>query len=86
MFRSQHGGALMTPYARLSNCTSCVNQERHNSSPQQSDLRLSGHPSGRSTGSGTRTRDRRVPAELRADSLVTVPPTPHYQSKELDWN
>ncbi|GFO17990.1 hypothetical protein PoB_004449500 [Plakobranchus ocellatus] len=27
-------------------------------------------------GGGARTRDRRVPVDLRADSLATVPPTP----------
>ncbi|GFO48045.1 hypothetical protein PoB_007455000 [Plakobranchus ocellatus] len=41
------------------------------------DLRLLDPPSGQGTGSGARTRDRRVPADLRADSLTTVPPTPH---------
>ncbi|GFO12844.1 hypothetical protein PoB_003934900 [Plakobranchus ocellatus] len=45
-------------------------------SPQQGDLRLSGPPSGQDAGGGARTRDRRVPADLRADSLATVPPTP----------
>ncbi|GFO34197.1 U3 small nucleolar RNA-associated protein 15-like protein, partial [Plakobranchus ocellatus] len=35
--------------------------------PQQGDLRLSGPPSGQGAGSGTRTRDRRVPADLRAE-------------------
>ncbi|GFO44485.1 E3 ubiquitin-protein ligase pdzrn3-like [Plakobranchus ocellatus] len=45
-------------------------------SPQQGDLRLSGRPSGRSAGGGARTHDRRIPADLRADSLATVPPTP----------
>ncbi|GFO36132.1 hypothetical protein PoB_006263700 [Plakobranchus ocellatus] len=45
-------------------------------SPQQGDLRLSGHPSGEGAGSGARTRDRRVPADLRADSQATVLPTP----------
>ncbi|GFO38156.1 hypothetical protein PoB_006466100 [Plakobranchus ocellatus] len=45
-------------------------------SPQQGDLRLSGPPSGQGAGSGARTRDRKVPADLRADSLATVPPTP----------
>ncbi|GFN83382.1 hypothetical protein PoB_000988800 [Plakobranchus ocellatus] len=45
-------------------------------SPQQGDLRLSGPPSGQGAGGGARTRDRRVPADLRADSLATVPPTP----------
>ncbi|GFO00862.1 hypothetical protein PoB_002736700 [Plakobranchus ocellatus] len=45
-------------------------------SPQQGDLRLSGPPSGQGAGGGARTSDRRVPADLRADSLATVPPTP----------
>ncbi|GFO09909.1 hypothetical protein PoB_003641400 [Plakobranchus ocellatus] len=45
-------------------------------SPQQGDLRLSGPPSGQGAGSGARTRDRRVPANLRADSQATVLPTP----------
>ncbi|GFO43861.1 hypothetical protein PoB_007036600 [Plakobranchus ocellatus] len=45
-------------------------------SPQQGDLRLSGPPSGQGAGGGARTRDRMVPADLRADSLATVPPTP----------
>ncbi|GFN80217.1 multiple epidermal growth factor-like domains 10 [Plakobranchus ocellatus] len=47
-------------------------------SPQQGDLRLSGPPSGQDAGGGARTRDRRVPADLRAESLATVPPTPQY--------
>ncbi|GFN95229.1 hypothetical protein PoB_002173500 [Plakobranchus ocellatus] len=34
-------------------------------SPQQGDLRLSGPPSGQGAGGGARTRDRRVPADLR---------------------
>ncbi|GFO35923.1 hypothetical protein PoB_006242800 [Plakobranchus ocellatus] len=50
-------------------------------SPQQGDLRLSGPPSGQDAGGGARTRDRRVPADLRADSLATVPPTPLFFSK-----
>ncbi|GFN76272.1 hypothetical protein PoB_000277800 [Plakobranchus ocellatus] len=45
-------------------------------SPQQGDLRLSGPPSGQGAGSGARTRDRRVPADLKADSQATVLPTP----------
>ncbi|GFO40265.1 reverse transcriptase [Plakobranchus ocellatus] len=44
--------------------------------PQQSDLRLSGPPSSQGAGGGARTRDRSVPADLRADSLATMPPTP----------
>ncbi|GFN89787.1 hypothetical protein PoB_001629300 [Plakobranchus ocellatus] len=44
--------------------------------PQQGDLRLLGPPTGQGAGNGARTRDRRFPADLRADSLTTVPPTP----------
>ncbi|GFN81138.1 hypothetical protein PoB_000764400 [Plakobranchus ocellatus] len=47
----------------------------HSLSLQQGDLRLSGPPSGQGTGDGARTRDRMVPADLRADSLATVLPT-----------
>ncbi|GFO28710.1 hypothetical protein PoB_005521500 [Plakobranchus ocellatus] len=43
--------------------------------PQHDDLRLSGPPPGQEASSGARTRNRRVPADLRADSLSTVPPT-----------
>ncbi|GFO41648.1 hypothetical protein PoB_006815300 [Plakobranchus ocellatus] len=35
-----------------------------------------GPPSGQDASGGARTRDRRVPADLRADSLATLPPTP----------
>ncbi|GFO33117.1 hypothetical protein PoB_005962200 [Plakobranchus ocellatus] len=49
--------------------------------PQQGDLRLSGPPSGQGAGSGARTRDRRVPADLRADSQATVLPTPPHKSR-----
>ncbi|GFO45309.1 hypothetical protein PoB_007181400, partial [Plakobranchus ocellatus] len=45
-------------------------------SPQQGDLRLSDLPSGQGAGGGARTHNRRVPADLRADSLITVPPSP----------
>ncbi|GFO29658.1 homeobox protein cut-like 1 [Plakobranchus ocellatus] len=37
---------------------------------------FSGPPSGKGAGSRARTRDRRVPADVRADSLGTMPPTP----------
>ncbi|GFO35221.1 hypothetical protein PoB_006172600 [Plakobranchus ocellatus] len=40
------------------------------------DLKLSGPPSGQGAGGEARTRIRRVPADLRADSLATVPPAP----------
>ncbi|GFN74299.1 hypothetical protein PoB_000080500 [Plakobranchus ocellatus] len=42
----------------------------------QGDLRLSGPMLGQSVGGGAQTRDRRVHADLRADSLAPVPPTP----------
>ncbi|GFO28954.1 hypothetical protein PoB_005545900 [Plakobranchus ocellatus] len=43
-------------------------------SPQLAgDLRLSGPPSGPGAGDWVRTRDRRVPADLRAHLLSTVP-------------
>ncbi|GFO35374.1 hypothetical protein PoB_006187900 [Plakobranchus ocellatus] len=44
-------------------------------SPQQDDLRLPGPPSGQGANGEARTRDRKVPADLRVDSLATVPPT-----------
>ncbi|GFO00080.1 one cut domain family member [Plakobranchus ocellatus] len=40
-------------------------------SPQQGDLRLSGQ----GAGGGARTRNRRVPADFRVDSIATEPPT-----------
>ncbi|GFN82853.1 hypothetical protein PoB_000935900 [Plakobranchus ocellatus] len=43
---------------------------------QQGDLRLSGSLSGQGAGGGARPRVRRVPTDLRTDSLATVPPTP----------
>ncbi|GFO50555.1 hypothetical protein PoB_007706000 [Plakobranchus ocellatus] len=45
-------------------------------SPQQGDLGLPGPPSSQGAGGGARTRDRMVPADLRADLPTTVPPTP----------
>ncbi|GFO47200.1 hypothetical protein PoB_007370500 [Plakobranchus ocellatus] len=48
---------------------------------QQDDLRLSSPPSGQGTSGGARTCDRRVPADLRANLLATVPPTPHNKVK-----
>ncbi|GFO38718.1 hypothetical protein PoB_006522300 [Plakobranchus ocellatus] len=40
------------------------------------ELLTHGPPSGQGAGSGARTRDRRVPADLRAVSQATVLPTP----------
>ncbi|GFN99999.1 hypothetical protein PoB_002650500 [Plakobranchus ocellatus] len=54
------------------------------SSAQEGDLGLSGPPSGRDADGGARARDRRVPADLRADSLATVPPPqPRQSDKDL---
>ncbi|GFN84734.1 hypothetical protein PoB_001124000 [Plakobranchus ocellatus] len=44
--------------------------------PQQGDLRLSGPPSSQGAYGETRIRGRRIPEDLREDSLSTVPPTP----------
>ncbi|GFO43535.1 hypothetical protein PoB_007004000 [Plakobranchus ocellatus] len=63
----------------MSVCSSVSPDDECN--PQQDDLRLLGPPSGQGAGSGTRTRDRRVPADLRADSLTTIPPTPKFFKK-----
>ncbi|GFN91742.1 hypothetical protein PoB_001824800 [Plakobranchus ocellatus] len=40
------------------------------------DIRLLGPSSGQGAGGGARIRDRRIPADLRVDSLTTEPPTP----------
>ncbi|GFO06607.1 hypothetical protein PoB_003311200 [Plakobranchus ocellatus] len=48
----------------------------YRASPQQGDLRLSGPSSGQGTCGGAQTRDRRINADLRTDSLSTVPLTP----------
>ncbi|GFO07677.1 hypothetical protein PoB_003418200 [Plakobranchus ocellatus] len=44
-------------------------------------------PSGQGAGGEARTRDRWVPADLRADSLTTVPPTPQNWTRlnALSW-
>ncbi|GFO22704.1 chitinase [Plakobranchus ocellatus] len=44
---------------------------------QQQQQHQSTTPSGQGTGGRARARDRRVPADLRANSLASVPPTPH---------
>ncbi|GFN76465.1 kinesin-like protein [Plakobranchus ocellatus] len=42
--------------------------------PQHGDLRLSGPPSGQRASGGAQAHNRRIPADLRADSLSTLPP------------
>ncbi|GFN86945.1 hypothetical protein PoB_001345100 [Plakobranchus ocellatus] len=50
--------------------------DRDIASPQ-GDPRLSDPSSSQGAGGGARTRDRRsIPADIRADSLATVPPMP----------
>ncbi|GFN77560.1 hypothetical protein PoB_000406600 [Plakobranchus ocellatus] len=77
-------GKYKTVYRRTYRCA--INAKRtaaiwklvSQASPQD-DLRLSrlsSPPSSQGTGDGTRTRDKRLPEDLRADSLATVPPTP----------
>ncbi|GFO03154.1 hypothetical protein PoB_002965900 [Plakobranchus ocellatus] len=55
--------------------------EEEGEDPQEGGLSLSGPPSGQSASGGTRTRDRRVPADLRANSLATVLQTPQYNER-----
>ncbi|GFO50680.1 hypothetical protein PoB_007718500 [Plakobranchus ocellatus] len=50
-------------------------------SPQQGRLRLSSPKSGQGAGGEARTRDRKDPADIRADSLSTVPQTPPDESE-----
>ncbi|GFO49251.1 hypothetical protein PoB_007575600, partial [Plakobranchus ocellatus] len=76
---SPHGACLADPSLGT---TQCVCQDNFSlptcspASPQQGDLRLLGPPTGRGADGGARTHDRRVHADLRADSQATVPPTP----------
>ncbi|GFO09216.1 hypothetical protein PoB_003572100 [Plakobranchus ocellatus] len=53
-------------------------------SPWTSHPRLSGPPSGRGAGGEARTRDRRVLADIRADSLATVPPMRTYEEVDFE--
>ncbi|GFO33881.1 hypothetical protein PoB_006038600 [Plakobranchus ocellatus] len=70
-------------YSKLRKCANNIGlylhlvfSKKRAASPQQDDLGLFGPPSGQGAGGGARTRDRKVPADLRADLLATVPPTP----------
>ncbi|GFN83244.1 hypothetical protein PoB_000975000 [Plakobranchus ocellatus] len=62
-----------TPF--LGSVVNTIASPHGSSSPQEGDLRLLGPPSGQGANGGDRSRNRRVPAHLRADSLATVPPT-----------
>ncbi|GFN80334.1 hypothetical protein PoB_000684000 [Plakobranchus ocellatus] len=52
-----------------------INERLNKAKSPQGVLRLSGPPSGQGAGGGARTRDRRVPTDLREDSLAIVLPT-----------
>ncbi|GFO49037.1 hypothetical protein PoB_007554200 [Plakobranchus ocellatus] len=52
-------------------------------SPHQGVLRLSGPPTGQGAGGRAQNRDRRIPTDLRADSLSTVSTTPGRLIKKL---
>ncbi|GFO35559.1 hypothetical protein PoB_006206400 [Plakobranchus ocellatus] len=56
---------------------------KHIACPQHCDLSFPGPPSGLKSSGGVRTRNRRVPAYLRAYSLSTVPPTPPEKGSSL---
>ncbi|GFN99311.1 hypothetical protein PoB_002581700 [Plakobranchus ocellatus] len=58
-------------------------EQKEEKSPQQGDLRLSGPPSGQGADGWARTRDRRVPADLRAGFLATEPPTLQRDEKRV---
>ncbi|GFN85395.1 hypothetical protein PoB_001190100 [Plakobranchus ocellatus] len=49
---------------------------------QSTTIRLSGSALGHGASGGARNRDRRILADLRADSLATVPPTTGSYEKE----
>ncbi|GFN75985.1 retinol dehydrogenase 16 [Plakobranchus ocellatus] len=54
-------------------CLQAASAQRTRIASPRGDLRLSGPPSGQGAGGGPRTCDRRVLADLRANSLATVP-------------
>ncbi|GFO38040.1 hypothetical protein PoB_006454500 [Plakobranchus ocellatus] len=75
--RHQTASKFLGEYVALRRRNGCVYSiQSINTSPQQGDLRLLGPQSGQGAGSEARTRDRRIPADLREHSLTTVPPTP----------
>ncbi|GFO13455.1 hypothetical protein PoB_003996000 [Plakobranchus ocellatus] len=51
-------------------------------SPQKVYIRLSGPPSGQDASGGTRTRDRRIPEDIRADSLASSSSSNNNKDKE----
>ncbi|GFO31685.1 hypothetical protein PoB_005819000 [Plakobranchus ocellatus] len=65
----------MTPSNDRNNFVGVLADEMN--SPQQGDLRPWDPPPGQVAYDEARNRDRRVPADLRADSPATLPPTPH---------
>ncbi|GFO03957.1 receptor-type tyrosine-protein phosphatase kappa [Plakobranchus ocellatus] len=64
--------------AALRNVLLNIKQDVVTSSLQHGDIRLLGPPSGQGGGDGTRILDNTFPANLRANSLSTVPATPSF--------
>ncbi|GFN77747.1 hypothetical protein PoB_000425300 [Plakobranchus ocellatus] len=54
----------------------------YKASPQQGDLRLSDPPSEQGAIGWAQVCERRIPADLRVDSLAIVPPTPPFRFKD----
>ncbi|GFO28598.1 hypothetical protein PoB_005510300 [Plakobranchus ocellatus] len=67
----------------LADIYGCVARCTALTSSQKGDLGLSDPSSGQGADGGARTRDRRFPVDLRADSLATVQPTSHLVLKEI---
>ncbi|GFO27111.1 hypothetical protein PoB_005361600 [Plakobranchus ocellatus] len=74
--RAKSMGPILFPVSNSPNLTSLELGLPYGATiPHQGDLRLQGPPSGRGADCGARTRDRWIPADLRAESLATKPPT-----------
>ncbi|GFO38516.1 hypothetical protein PoB_006502100 [Plakobranchus ocellatus] len=61
----------IAPRSYLKQAPQPTNPERPDTKPVHNKV-----ISGQGAGGDARTRDRRIPADLTADSLATVPPTP----------
>ncbi|GFO46569.1 hypothetical protein PoB_007307400 [Plakobranchus ocellatus] len=73
--KKKNGSVVITSLSHVGRCDFCRTGGEVGfvciASPQQGDLKLSDLPSGQDAGGGTLTRDRRVPSDLKADSLST---------------
>ncbi|GFO49855.1 hypothetical protein PoB_007636000 [Plakobranchus ocellatus] len=55
-------------------------------SKQEADVQTTGPPSDQDAVSAARNRDKRAPADLRTDSLGTMPPTPRSRNAAFRWH